>query len=222
MNTYAEQAKYFDDNRRKALARYDSIHQAYVARYDRVLGYRSGKEKRHAVALVLLLRAAVYTNTAHDMALTGHLDEARILLRSPVELALLALLILRSDETWSLWVECHGLRMKHTDEDGIVKTEDLKEKRFEVAEMIKQFGETCADEPVFAELKRYRGEISTYYSHENLYNIVTRVDHEETRTTLYIGQGAESRNDRAERFLRQTIFLMEQIDEVCRKIPPRE
>ena len=214
VNTYIEQAEYFADNRRRMLACYRAEHDRHVALYGEILSRSSGTRLRDAVALALLLRAAGYTNTAHNILLEGHVEEARIILRSPVELALLAFLVKESDDVWNLWQECHDLRLQHTDPTGMVKVPAFSDSQFNVNRIIKAYGGVCSSVSLFADLKRLRGEFSTYWAHENLYNIVPRVERADGTVTLYVGNDADSENDRMKHMFSVTARLMQAINEL--------
>jgi hypothetical protein len=222
VRTYAGQATYFIHNRERGLGRYRREHDEYVALYERVLSRSSGKTRREAAALILLMRAAVYTNTAHELGLLGHHEEAAILLRNPVELAMLAMLVLDSDEVWALWQECYQLRVQHTRE-GHVDVPHFQDKKFNFNKIVWTHGGAgtkASSDPLFENLKTLRGTLSTRHSHENLYNIVVRVDHRETESDVYIGQDADSPNDRMRWSLEATTSLMKTLDTLTLRVPP--
>lgn len=217
MNTHAEQVKYFSNNRERTIARYADLHQAYISIYDLVLTKTHVSSARNAITLALLLRSATYTNTAHEIALFGHIEEARIILRSPVELMLVALMVSQVDDAWFLWQKCHALSTQNS-QGGLVDITELRSNEFEINYLIKKYSRTMASDSMFAELKRMRGEFSTYWSHQNLYNIVSRVEHTSGKVTLYIGTDADSDNLAIQKLLFMTTHLMTIVNDLSIRI----
>jgi hypothetical protein len=218
LDTYLKQKEYFASNRVNSEKRFAADHERYTLLYDHVLARSHTKGRRQAVSIALLLRAAVYINTSHDTALEGHIEEARFILRNPIELMLLAFLVFRSDPVWALWQECHDLRLKNTDDKGKVDVPNFTDTRFNVNAIVKTFGVPFASAPLFANLKRLRGESSTYWAHQNLYNVVPRIEDLQGTIRLYIGQDASSENDRMHQILTLTTDLMSIISDLSKEV----
>jgi hypothetical protein len=218
LNTYLKQREYFVGNRVNSEKRFAADHERYTLLYDQVLTRSHTKGRRQAVSIALLLRAAVYINTSHDTALQGHIEEARFILRSPIELTLLAFLVFHSDPVWALWQECHDLRLKNTDDKGKVDVPNFTDTRFNVNTIVKSFGAPFDSIPLFANLKRFRGESSTYWGHQNLYNVVPRIEDLHGEIRLYIGQDASSENDRMKQILTLTTDLISMINDLSKEV----
>jgi len=61
-----------------------------------------------------------------------------------------------------------------------------------------------------------------YYSHENLFNIVPRVDQDDSQTSVYVGTSFESNNKRMQSSIAETLALLREVaaflDEVVQSV----
>ena len=64
-------------------------------------------------------------------------------------------------------------------------------------------------------VKRRFAPFTLYFSHENLYNIVARIERRGKEMRIYIGQDAESDNDRMEKILFMTNDLIQTINDLA-------
>jgi hypothetical protein len=150
--------------------------------------------------------------------MAGHTEEARILLRSVIELVLIAFLIYSSNDVFGLWNECFELRKRNTSKEGVVTVPEIRDRRFEVNEIIGWNKAALDSDSDVSPLVRIRGEFSTYYSHENLYNIVSRVEEIEGKTELYIGDHCESESGRMKKTISLTVYLIKTISKLVDRI----
>ena len=158
-------------------------------------------------SVVLFLRAAKYLFTVHNLSIEGHTEEARILLRSIIELTILAYLISESGDVYKLWQECTELRRKYTDRNGVVNVAAFKGQKYKVNEIIKSYRNLLANNQETIHLERTRGEFSEFFSHENLFNIVPRVESGKEKSEIYIGDSFKSDNGRMPRIIQMTIDI---------------
>lgn len=200
---------FFSKNREGAEDVFAGEHESFVRSFDQVLnlGRTNFRSIREGTAVSLLLRAVKYLYTAHDLALRGHTEESRALLRGVTELEMIGYLVFKEEEVFTLWSECFKERMKHTAE-GVVDTPRIQATKYQVTNIVKKHKGRLADNPATTSLLKRWGQFSTYYSHENLYNLVPRLDQGSSQTDLYVGTSFESANDRMQSNLQLTVDLL--------------
>jgi hypothetical protein len=218
--------EYFERNKSEVLARHKGQSYDFQTCLNKVIKkiHSSKNEKTHrkAVAVAIIGRVAKYLFTSHEMILFGHVEESRILLRNAVELLLIAYLVDKSDDVYSRWSECFRLREKNTSVGGLVLIKKFKDKKYEVNEIIKKNKNLIDSCSIAKDLRRIRGEFSTYYSHENLYNIATRVESSEGKIEIYVGQGAKAENDRTQRAILSVVELIDIANRLLSEIKEEE
>lgn len=219
LHDYQSFAGFFRENADRAVRSHARAHEEFVRVFDQVLalGRTHLPSEQVGTAIALLLRAAKYLYVAHELALQGHTEESRVLLRSVTELEMIGFLVFREEEVFELWKECFQARMDKT-ADGGVDVSGFREKKYEVAEIAKKYKETLRSLPSTNSLLRRRGEFSTYFSHENLYNVAVRLDQEMGETSIYVGTSAESANDRMKNSIRLTVDLLKEIESLMREV----
>jgi len=215
--------EFFAANKAGALRVYSGLHREFTRVFNSVLESArvDVQTVQNGTAVAILLRAAKYLYTAHQLALTGHTEESRVLLRSVVELEMIGFLVFKEFEVFCLWKECFEERMKNTS-DGTVSTAKFKARKYEVSEIAKRYQHLLAASDNATGLRRRWGEISTYYSHENLFNIVPRVDQDDSQTSVYVGTSFESNNKRMQSSIAETLALLREVaaflDEVVQSV----
>ena len=223
LEDYKNFIEFFTKNKILSLRNFGSVENKFRETFNDILEkarLQKNRTKSQATSLVLYLRALKYLFTMHQLTLEGHIEEARILRRNVLEIILLGYLIEHSKGVFKLWEECFEKRVKNTDSDGVVNIPKLRDKKYEVNRIIDNNRETLKQSPKIASLIRRRGEFSTYFSHENVYNIVSRIENASTdslgKLEVYIGQSAESKNERLHKNLMQNVELVEIVNELVR------
>ena len=215
--------EYFTANEEGAKQSYPDFHEKFELLFNEIIkiGVNTDfKSAQKGAGVVLYLRATKYLYTAHNLALQGHTEESRILLRSILELIILAYLISIAPDIYSLWQECFDLRVNHTDKNGVVNIPAFKDKKYKVNTIIDNHKELLYKNPETAHLIRARGEFSEYYSHENLFNIVSRVESEEQKSEIYIGDGFDSKSGRMVKSIQITTRIAEDIKNLIINLVP--
>jgi len=221
---FGEFEEFFSRNEEGAKARYKNLHGNFRSVFKEIINIGCStnfKSAQKGASVILFLRATKYLFAAHKLAIQGHSEEARILLRNIIELIMIAYLISKSDEVYALWKECFELRKKHTDENGVVDIKEFKDRKYKVREIIKNHRDLLKVNPATKHLERVRGEFSEYFSHENLFNIVPRVEFGEKESTVYIGDSFESNNARMTKNIQLTADIAEDILELVKKLVPK-
>jgi hypothetical protein len=211
---------FFSGNKKGAVAKYKALHEEFVNLFNEILskGRIDFKSKQKGTAVTLYLRAVKYLYTAHDLAITGHTEESRILWRNTIELILLGFLIYKEKSIFELWEECFQERTKHTSNSGRVDVELIKERKYQVKEILKRHIKTLKFSQNTQHLIRIRGEFSTYFSHENLFNIVPRIDQGDEKSEIYIGTSYQSDNDRMSKNIMTTKQILNDIKNLVDEI----
>ncbi len=214
--------KFFSQNKNLSLEKFSSFEDEFIEIFNDILkkakSQKKGKEQ--SIAVALYLRALKYLFVMHQLTLEGHIEEARILRRNILELILIGYLVEQSEEVFDLWKECFETRIKNTNQDGLVNVPNFNNKKYEINQIIKRHQNILKRNPQIAPLIRCRGEYSTFFSHENIYNIVPRIEDitEDNlgKIEIYIGQSAESKNERLCKNITQNIELLKIIDKLIK------
>lgn len=223
LRDYNDFNNFFVKNKSASSAKFEDLVGEFREVFDGILArakLQKDRPENHAIAIALYLRALKYLFTIQQLTLEGHVEEARILKRSVLEALLLGYLVEHSVEVFELWKECFGERVENTSGNGVVVVPKFRKKKYEINQIIKQNRNILSQDPVISPLIRSRGEFSTYFSHENIYNIVPRVENASTddlgKIELYIGQSAKSKNDRTYKSLLQNMELLKIVDELVK------
>lgn len=211
---------FFSINKKGALIKHKELHEEFINLFNEILakGRVDFKSKQKGTAVILYLRAAKYLYAAHELAITGHTEESRILWRNSIELILLGFLISKEKTVFSLWEECFQEKTKHTSNSGRVDVELFKKKKYQVNEIIKRYKTILKSNQNVQHLQRTRGEFSTYFSHENLFNIVPRIDQGDEKSNIYIGTSYKSDNNRMSKNILMTRQILNDIKNLIDEI----
>ena len=193
--------KFFSKNRDGADKKYADLNKKFEEIFNKIseLGVDTSLgagQKQKGNVIAFYLRATKYLYTSYELSLTGHTEESRILLRNAIELLILGFLISKSEAVCSLWLKCHDLRKKNTDKHGNVDMEIAKDKEFWVSTIRSKHQNILDESDEARHLYKTWKEFSTHYSHENMYNIAVRVEANDDRTELYVGDGYNSTSGR--------------------------
>jgi hypothetical protein len=219
LTNYRSFAAFFASNQSGAEETFANAHENFIRVFDRTmdLGRRDFRSEQIGTAVALLLRSAKYLYVAHVLALAGHTEESRVLLRSVTELEMVGFLVFEEDGVFDLWRQCFESRMANTDV-GVVKVTELTQRQYRVNEIVKRYKRSLDENPTTKPLLRRWGEYSTYYSHENLYNVVPRIEQDTRMTEVYIGTSYESQNDRMQTSIQLTVDLMAEVESIVEGI----
>lgn len=202
--------KYFSENQSVARKVFSQEHAQFINDFDAILtlGTKSSspRDKRQASSVTLLLKAAKVLFVCHELGMQGHVEEAYALMRNVLELLSLSIIIESDDKVYKMWLECEELAKRHT-KDGKVEIRKFKEKKYSISEILK--GSKKSEQ--LDNIVRDRGKISDRFSHENLYNIVIRIESELGRTGLYVGDDAKDKNSRIKGLVTNTTMLSKAI-----------
>lgn len=215
--------EFFSKNESGALTRYEDLHNKFKSIFNEIIRIGCStnfKSAQKGASIILFLRATKYLFTVHKLSIEGHTEEARILLRSIIELTMLAHLISKSNQVYIIWEECNDLRLKNTDKNGVVNVGALKDQKYKVDEIIKKHRELFQVSPETKYLERIRGEFSEYFSHENIFNIVSRVEFGKDKSEVYIGNSFESNDGRMSRMIQMTIDISADILKLIERLVP--
>ena len=133
---------------------------------------------------------------------------------------MLAYLISKSKDVYVLWQECTNLRVKYTDKNGAVNVGAFKDQKYKVNEIIKKHRDLFEVGLETKHLERMRGEFSEYFSHENLFNIVPRVEFGKEKSEIYIGNSFESDDGRMPRIIQMTVDISADILKLVKELVP--
>lgn len=216
-------SNFFTKNKTLVAEKFASVNNRFKKSFNSILKkaiLQKNRTKNQGVGLILYLRTIKYLFTIQELTLEGHLEEARILRRNVIEIIVLAYLVEHSEEVFKLWEECFESRVKNTNSRGVVDVSQLRQKKYEIDQIINKNKSILNQNPVAASLIRLRGEFSTYFSHENIYNIVSRIEDVSTnglgKLEVYIGQSVESKNNRLHRSLMQNMKLLKIVNELVK------
>ena len=208
--------KFFLENRKGADKKYADLSKEFEDTFNEILQLGVGAnlgagQKRKGTVITLYLRGAKYLYTSYQLSLTGHTEESRALLRNTIELLMLGFLISKSDEVYSLWLECHELRTKNTDKYGNVDMELAHDEKFWVSKIRSKHRHILEESDEAQRLYKTWKEFSTRYSHENMYNIAVRIETNDGRTELYLGDGHDSASGRMSENLRLVLEVTKDV-----------
>lgn len=226
LSSYASFEDFFSENRRQALDSHRDTHDRFCKLFDEVTQKNQSFDfvgsKRKGSTIALYFRATKYLYTAHELALSGHTEEARTLLRSIIELMIWAYLIHENDVVYALWEECLELRVANTDEAGTVSmpktvaiTDDagnISKRRVGHRYWVDTIIE--ANKPLERASEVYSFLVRNYrmlarLAHVNLFDVAVRVDQSNDKTSVYVGNEASS--PRVAWTLEFTLELMQHI-----------
>ncbi|MCK5285749.1 MAG: hypothetical protein KAJ58_00800 [Candidatus Pacebacteria bacterium] len=215
--------EFFSENQKNAKEEFKSLNEEFSGIFDEVIKLGVGTnlgagQKQKGTAITFYLRAAKYLYTSYDLSITGHTEESRILLRNAIELLILGFLISEKDDVYNLWLECYDLRIKNTDKHGNVDMELAKEKRFWVSQIRTGHLKFLEDSKDTSHLYTTWKDFSTRYSHENMYNLAVRIETNDDRTEIYIGDGYDSKTRRMPQNLHLILDIMKDILSFIKKI----
>ncbi|MEX2013083.1 MAG: hypothetical protein WD967_01630 [Candidatus Levyibacteriota bacterium] len=220
LSDYDSFESFFSENKSGALTVLMNKHSEFKEVFDNILeiSKTNFKSKQKGAAAALYLRAMKYLYTAHALAVEGHTEESRILLRNVVELMVLGFLVFKHEDVYELWSRCLEERKSITSDEGNVELKKIKRKEYEFNAITSKYSENLKSDDDVNQLLRHRGELSTFYSHENLYNIAVRMEQGETSSDIYIGTSYRSKNDRMLKNMQETINLLKNIKSLMKKI----
>lgn len=220
LSDYNSFDSFFSKNKGGALNVFKKRHNEFELLFNLTLevSRTNFKSKQEATAVSLYSRALKYLYTSHILALYGHTEESRILLRNVIELMILGYLVYKKEEVYKLWLECFEKRKNNTSDKGRIDPKDIKDKKYEVAGIASKYKKDLDFDSDVKHLLRLRGEFSTFYSHENLFNIAIRMEQGDTAADVYIGTSYESKNDRMAKNIQLTIDILRNIEALMKKI----
>lgn len=219
LTDYESFEKYFWSNNEAVRHQFEPLHDEFVSLFNGVLekGRQDFGAKQRGTAAVFYLRATKYLYTAHILALSGHTEESRILLRNVVELLILGFLVSKEQGAFELWQECMRERLKHTMPSGLVEPGEYKKRKYELSHIAKKYKTVLQDDHDVKDLMRTWGEFSTYFTHENLFNLAVRIDQGSGKSELYIGTD-HTTVDRMTKSLERTIELLKRVRSLMSKL----
>lgn len=190
---------YFAENYKRVTAKYSAGLKKFKELYNRLTPTPEDRlSAAQGTALAILLRGVKFLYAAFDLVQRGHTQEARIILRNVQELRLVALDMVTDERAYELWQIAQKARAA-TEEDGIVDSKKLKQAVLDgygpeavggmtVKSSIRRLRKKNIDyvNAVLADILEDRDEISEFISHENIFNLVRRMD------VVNLGKGKES------------------------------
>lgn len=210
LNDFDKANDYFADNYGRVSAKYSRELGKFKELYNRLTpDPGSALTAAQGTALAILLRGVKFLYAAFDLVRHGHTQETRIILRNVQELRLVALDIATDQRAYELWRIAQEAR-KVVEADGIVDSKKLKKV------IVEKYGGKVVGEmtvkasigrlkrkkndymsTVVSEIVEERDDLSEFVSHENIFNLVRRMDvvslgNGKERTDVYVGIDANS------------------------------
>lgn len=220
LSDYNSFDSFFSKNKDGALSVFKNTHDEFESLFNITLefsrtNFRSSQE---ATAISFYSRALKYLYTSHLLALYGHTEESRILLRNVIELMIVGYLIFKQKEVYKLWLECFEKRKNSTSDKGNIDPVNIKDKTYEVAVIAKKYKKDLDSDSDVKHLLRIRSEFSTFYSHENLFNIAVRMEQRASKWEVYVGTSYQSKNDRVAKSMQLTIAVLKNLENLMKKV----
>lgn len=181
IDTYEKANEFFRNNRIAVEKKYRSQIREFEKYYNDLvrkitIPSKTLNEQKY-ISICLLLKALKYIYTVFDLILSGHVHESSIILRNVIELRIVALDIAFNEEGYKTWKACYKERMinlKNKRVDSSVFNRDIYKLK-KTIERIKS-NKALLDYIDRKDILKMRGVLSEYWCHENLYNIVRRID----------------------------------------------
>ena len=183
LDTYKKANKFFQGNRKSVEEKYKYQIKEFERYYDdlirKITAPPQNLDEQKYISISLLLRALKYIYTALNLVLFGHVHERSIVLRNVIELRMVALDIAFNGEGYKIWKACWQekeriVNTKNKKVDSSAFNKDIY-KLYKTKKRIKS-NKTILDYINRKDIFKNWGALSEYWSHENLYNIVRKID----------------------------------------------
>lgn len=181
LDTYKKANGFFKRNRIIAEEKYKDRVEKFEKNYDglikKMIESSQKLNEQKNISICLLLRVLKYIYTAFDLILSGHVYENNILLRNIIELRIVALDIAFNDEAYKIWKACWHERVAHT-KNQRVNSSAFDRNIYKLDRVIKRIksNKVILNYINRKDILKNWGVLSEYWCHENLYNIVRRID----------------------------------------------
>jgi len=181
LDTYKKAKEFFQKNRIIAEEKYKDRVEKFEENYNNLIRKITGlSQKLHEqknISISILLRALKYIYIVFDLVLSGHVHESSVILRNVIELRMVALDIAFNDKGYKIWKACWQERTASI-KNQRVNSSAFNRDIYKLEGVIKRikFNKTLLDYINRRDILKAWGVLSEYWCHENLYNIVRRID----------------------------------------------
>lgn len=202
---------YFDENKKRIVGKYRELVIQFEVIYDEIVKNPPPVtiSAELGTALALQYRALKFLYSAFRLVLEGHAHEAMVLIRNSLEVRIIALDIGFNKWAFNLWRIAQDAKEYLRKRDGgVIDSKKLKKvlkakhninliDDLKFWSSFKRAKENPKIQDRVNQMIRSHGEISEYTSHENIFNLVRRIDviknsSGKEQTDVYIGYDANS------------------------------
>lgn len=211
LDDFKKANNYFDVNKKRIVGKYRERIIEFEAIYNNIVKNPPPVtiSAELGTALALQYRALKFLYSAFRLVLEGHTHEAMVLLRNSLEVRIVALDIGFNKEAFNLWrIAQDAKEYLRKRNGGVIDSKKLKKvlkgnyniniiDNLKFWASFKRAKENPKIQDRVNQMIRSHGEISEYTSHENIFNLVRRIDviknlSGKEQTEIYMGYDANS------------------------------
>lgn len=202
---------YFDENKKRVIGKYRERIIEFETIYNEIVKNLPPAtiSAELGTALALQYRALKFLYSAFRLVLEGHTNEGMVLLRNSLEVRIVALDIGFNKKAFNLWRIAQSAKEYLRKRDGgVIDSIKLKKvlkenynldivNNLKFGASFKRAKENQKVKERVIQMIRSHGDISEYVSHENIFNLVRRIDviknlSGNEQTEVYMGYDASS------------------------------